>query len=96
MPHEDHDLATMLGDRGSCGAAVWTAAGENIGEGGPVAGTTSAIAQMATRITQSMLDEQPPSDGHRENILSRTFRFIGITVTRDSHGTVWMTQDFSN
>ena len=28
--------------------------------------------------------------------LSRTFRFIGITVTRDSHGTVWMTQDFSN
>jgi len=22
MPREDHDLATMLGDRGSCGAAV--------------------------------------------------------------------------
>ena len=85
-----------LGQRETNAGVNWTAAGENIGEGGPVAGTTSAIAQMATRITQSMLDEQPPSDGHRENILSRTFRFIGITVTRDSHGTVWMTQDFSN
>jgi uncharacterized protein YkwD len=85
-----------LGLRETNAGVIWTAAGENIGEGGPVAGTTSAIAQMAVRITQSMLDEQPPSDGHRENILSRTFRFIGITVTRDSHGTVWMTQDFSN
>jgi uncharacterized protein YkwD len=85
-----------LGLRETNAGVIWTAAGENIGEGGPVPGTTSAIAQMAVRITQSMLDEQPPSDGHRENILSRTFRFIGITVTRDSHGTVWMTQDFSN
>jgi uncharacterized protein YkwD len=85
-----------LGLRETNAGVIWTAAGENIGEGGPVAGSTSAIAQMATRITQSMLDEQPPNDGHRENILSRAFRFIGITVTRDSHGTVWMTQDFSN
>jgi uncharacterized protein YkwD len=43
-----------------------------------------------------MLAEQPPNDGHRQNILSRSFRFVGITVTRDSSGTVWMTQDFSN
>ena len=85
-----------LGQRETNAGVQWTAAGENIGEGGPVADSASAIAQMATRLTQSMLDEQPPSDGHRENILSRTFRFIGITVTRDSHGTVWMTQDFSN
>ena len=85
-----------LGQRETNAGVHWTAAGENIGEGGPVAGSASAIAQMATRITQSMLDEQPPNDGHRENILSRAFRFIGITVTRDSHGTVWLTQDFSN
>jgi uncharacterized protein YkwD len=85
-----------LGQRETNAGVTWTAAGENIGEGGPVADSSSAIAQMAIRITQSMLDEQPPSDGHRENILSRTFRFIGITVTRDSHGTIWMTQDFSN
>jgi uncharacterized protein YkwD len=85
-----------LGQRETNAGVHWTAAGENIGEGGPVANSTSPIAAMAVRLTQSMLDEQPPNDGHRQNILSGTFRFIGITVTRDSSGTVWMTQDFSN
>jgi uncharacterized protein YkwD len=85
-----------LGQRETNAGVHWTAAGENIGEGGPVASTPAAIAQMATRLTQSMLAEQPPNDGHRQNILSRSFRFVGITVTRDSSGTVWMTQDFSN
>jgi uncharacterized protein YkwD len=85
-----------LGDRETAAGVHWTAAGENIGEGGPVAGSSSAIAQMAVGITQSMLDEKPPNDGHRQNILSSTFTHIGITVYRDSAGTVWLTQDFSN
>jgi uncharacterized protein YkwD len=85
-----------LGDRETAAGVHWTAAGENIGEGGPVAGSSSAIAQMAVGITQSMLDEKPPDDGHRQNILSSTFAHIGITVYRDSAGTVWLTQDFSN
>jgi uncharacterized protein YkwD len=74
----------------------WTAAGENIGEGGPVADTTAAVAQMAVGLTQSMLNEQPPDDGHRLNILSSTFTHLGIAVYRDGAGTVWLTQDFSN
>ena len=74
----------------------WTAAGENIGEGGPVADTSSAIAQMAVGLTQSMLNEKPPDDGHRLNILSSSFTHVGIAVVRDSSGTVWLTQDFSN
>jgi uncharacterized protein YkwD len=85
-----------LGQRETNAGVHWTAAGENIGEGGPVSNTGSAIAQMAVTLTQDMLNEQPPDDGHRLNILSSTFRFIGITVSRDSSGTVWMTQDFSN
>jgi uncharacterized protein YkwD len=85
-----------LGDRETAAGVHWTAAGENIGEGGPVAGTTAAIAQMAVGLTQSMLDEQPPDDGHRLNILSSTFTHIGIAVYRDGAGTVWLTQDFSN
>ena len=85
-----------LGDRETAAGVAWTAAGENIGEGGPVAGTTAAIAQMAVGLTQSMLDEKPPDDGHRLNILSSAFRHVGISVFRDSSGTVWMTQDFSN
>jgi uncharacterized protein YkwD len=85
-----------IGDRETAAGVHWTAAGENIGEGGPVAGTDTAIAQMAVGLTQSMLDEQPPNDGHRMNILSSTFTHIGIAVYRDSSGTVWLTQDFSN
>jgi uncharacterized protein YkwD len=85
-----------LGNRETAAGVGWTAAGENIGEGGPVAGTTAAIAQMAVGLTQSMLDEKPPDDGHRLNILSSTFTHIGIAVYRDGSGTVWLTQDFSN
>jgi uncharacterized protein YkwD len=85
-----------LGARETAAGVRWTAAGENIGEGGPVAGTTAAIAQMAVSLTQAMLNEKPPDDGHRKNILSSSFTHIGIAVFRDSSGTVWLTQDFSN
>jgi uncharacterized protein YkwD len=85
-----------IGDRETAAGVSWTACGENIGEGGPVSATDSAIAQMAVGLTQSMLDEKPPDDGHRHNILSITYTHIGIAVYRDSSGTVWLTQDFSN
>jgi uncharacterized protein YkwD len=84
-----------LGTRLTNAGVQWTSAGENIGEGGPEADTTAAITQMAVGLTQGMLNEQPPDDGHRMNILSPSFQFVGITVFLDSHGTVWMTQDFS-
>lgn len=85
-----------VGDRETAAGVGWTAAGENIGDGGPVAGTPAATAQMAAGLTQSMLNEKPPDDGHRMNILSSTFTHIGIAVYRDGSGTVWLTQDFSN
>jgi uncharacterized protein YkwD len=85
-----------LGARETAAGVIWTAAGENIGDGGPVDGTAAAIAQMAVSLTQSMLNEQPPDDGHRMNILSSSFTHIGITVYRASSGTVWLTQDFSD
>ena len=85
-----------LGARETAAGVVWSACGENIGEGGPVADTNAAIAQMAVGLTQDMLNEKPPDDGHRRNILSSSFTHIGIAVHRDSSGTVWLTQDFSN
>jgi uncharacterized protein YkwD len=85
-----------LGARETAAGVQWTAAGENVGEGGPVADTPAAIAQMAVSLTQSMLDEKPPDDGHRQNILSATFHHVGIAILRDGSGTVWMTQDFSD
>ena len=85
-----------IGARETAAGIHWTAAGENIGDGGPVAGTTAAITQMVVTLTQDMLNEQPPNDGHRMNILSTSFTHIGVAVYRDSSGTVWLTQDFSN
>ncbi len=85
-----------LGARETAAGVTWTSAGENIGEGGPVSAATTAIAQMAVTLTRDMLAEKPPDDGHRLNILSSAFHHIGIAVYRNSAGTVWMTQDFSN
>src|SRR6266542_2584914 len=85
-----------LGARETDAGVHWTSAGENIGEGGPVADTDSAVAQLAVTITQDMLNERPPDDGHRLNILSSAFHHIGITVLWSDSGTVWMTQDFSD
>jgi uncharacterized protein YkwD len=85
-----------LGARETAAGVNWTSAGENIGDGGPVPDSSAGIAQMAVRLTRDMLNERPPDDGHRQNILSRAFHHIGISVIRDGSGTVWMTQDFSN
>jgi uncharacterized protein YkwD len=43
-----------------------------------------------------MLNEKPPDDGHRRNILSSSFTHIGIAIHRDAPGTVCLTQDFSD
>jgi uncharacterized protein YkwD len=84
-----------LGGRETHAGVHWTQAGENIGEAGPVTSQAQITAE-ALRLTHQMLDETPPGDGHRQNIMSRSFRYIGIAVTEDSTGTVWMTQDFSD
>ncbi|MFF7994254.1 sigma-70 family RNA polymerase sigma factor [Kitasatospora xanthocidica] len=82
-PGEPH-----LGARGPATA-------ENIGNGGPVAAAPEAIGGMAVGLTNSMLAETAPDDGHRRNILDCSFRHVGISIVRDGSGRVWMTQDFS-
>jgi uncharacterized protein YkwD len=85
-----------LGARETAAGVHWTAAGENIGTGGPVAASTVASTQLAVTLTQDMLNEQPPNDGHRKNILNPSFTHIGIAIYRAPSGTLWLTQDFSN
>jgi uncharacterized protein YkwD len=85
-----------LGPRISAQGVHWTTLGENIGESGPNPNTASAITKAATGLDKAMFDEKPPNDGHRRNLLSKSFTHIGIDVIRDSKGTVWLTQDFSN
>ncbi|MEV7395107.1 RICIN domain-containing protein [Streptomyces sp. NPDC091215] len=85
-----------LGARETAAGVKWTTAGENVGESDGVDDDSAAIAAAAVDLTQQMLAEQAPNDGHRRNILSSSFTHVGISVVRDSSGTVWMTQDFSD
>ncbi|GAA3648318.1 RNA polymerase sigma factor (sigma-70 family) [Lentzea atacamensis] len=84
-----------LGERSTAAGVKWSSVGENVGMGGPVKDAVDPISRMALNLTQSMIDEKPPNDGHRKNILSKSFSRIGIVVIRDAEGTVWMTHDFA-
>jgi uncharacterized protein YkwD len=85
-----------LGKRITGHGIAWTAAGENIGQGGPEPDQGDAIVAMAKQLTADMLAETAPNDGHKKNILSKNFRHVGINLYRDANGTVWMTQDFAS
>lgn len=82
-----------LGDRFSAQGVSWSRAGENIGFGSSGA-SDSAKVGAANGLTDSMLAEVPPNDGHRENLLSTKFTRIGLSIVRDDKGITWMTQDF--
>jgi uncharacterized protein YkwD len=84
-----------IGPRFSAQGVQWTSAGENIGFGSS-GGSDAEIIKAANGLTDSMLAEKPPNDGHRKNLLNTGFKRIGLSVVRDSKGITWMTQDFVN
>jgi len=82
-----------IGDRFSAEGVRWSSAGENIGFG--FAGDSDAeIVKAANGLCDSMLAEVPPEDGHRKNLLNKSFKRIGLSVVRENSGKVWLTQDF--
>jgi uncharacterized protein YkwD len=84
-----------LGERFTAQGVEWTSAGENIGLGS--SGSSDAdIIKAANGLTDSMLAEKPPNDGHRKNLLNTGFKRIGLSIVRDAKGITWMTQDFVN
>ncbi|GAA0498778.1 hypothetical protein Ade02nite_83900 [Paractinoplanes deccanensis] len=87
------DGESGLGDRFSAQGVKWSSAGENIGFGSSGA-ADSAKVNAANGLTDSMLAEVPPNDGHRKNLLNKSFERIGLSIVRDSKGITWMTQDF--
>ncbi len=82
-----------IGERFSAQGVRWSSAGENIGFGS-AGSSDSAILGAANGLTDSMLAETPPNDGHRKNLLSKSFKRIGLSIVRDGKGRVWLTQDF--
>lgn len=82
-----------IGTRFSAQGVSWKTAGENIGFGS--SGSSNAqIISAANGLTDSMLAEKAPNDGHRKNLLNSAFTKIGLSIVRDSKGITWMTQDF--
>lgn len=81
-----------IGPRFSAEGVEWRSAGENIGYGS--SGSSDAdIVRAANGLTDGMLAEVAPQDGHKKNLLSTGFKKIGLSVVR-ADGLVWMTQDF--
>jgi uncharacterized protein YkwD len=80
-----------LGTRISQAGVNWTFAAENIGESSDYLHPTNA----ATSLDQAMLNEKPPDDGHRQNILSNA-NIIGVDVLVDTQNQrIWLTEDFA-
>jgi uncharacterized protein YkwD len=78
-----------LGQRESNAGVSWWWAGENIGM------SSELTQQAALGLESAMVNEQPPNDGHRQNILSRNAQAVGIAVMLDTaHHRLWLTEDF--
>jgi uncharacterized protein YkwD len=82
------DFGTRIRNAG----ASWSDAGENIDLGKD----NSSYWQGLLGEHQSMMNEQPPDDGHRQNLLSQNYHNIGIGVFIAPDGTIWLTEDFTN
>jgi len=79
-----------LGKRESDAGVFWWWAGENI------AMSSSLTAQAALDLESAMVNEQPPNDGHRQNILAGNAQAVGVAVLFDAaHHRLWLTEDFA-
>ena len=54
-----------------------------------------AWTAIKTHTEKGMLAEQPPNDGHRKNLLSKSLTQIGISILIDSQGRAWVTEDMT-
>jgi uncharacterized protein YkwD len=86
LPHEP-----VFTDRIEHAGYNWGTAGENIGWNSDV--TVNGAKALET----IMYNEVAPNNGHRLNILSTSFRNVGIDVYYDlAHGKIWLTEDFAS
>lgn len=92
MRHEDADGRTPMQRYDDFGgrAAVY---GENVAFYGDAITESDAVWQAVEKLDAMMMAERPPSDGHRENILSPDYRAIGIGVAVGPNG-IYIAEDF--
>ncbi len=79
-----------FGDRERQQGVNWSWAAENIGE------TSDLTNNGALGLHRAMMSEQPPNDGHRQNILTTRGNIAGVAILIDQqHGELWLTEDFA-
>jgi uncharacterized protein YkwD len=79
-----------FGDRERQQGINWSWAAENIGE------TSDLTNNGALGLHRAMMSEQPPNDGHRQNILTTRGNIAGVAILIDQqHGELWLTEDFA-
>ena len=79
-----------FGDRERQQGINWSWAAENIGE------TSDLTNNGALGLHRAMMSEQPPNDGHRQNILTTRGNIAGVAILIDQqHGQLWLTEDFA-
>jgi uncharacterized protein YkwD len=79
-----------FGDREKQQGVQWWQAAENIGF------TEDMSQNGALSLHKAMMAEQPPDDGHRQNILDAQSNRLGIDILFDTlHGRLWLTEDFA-
>jgi uncharacterized protein YkwD len=79
----------FFADRISRTGYRWRSVGENIGW------NSRETSKGIYDLERQMYNEKAPNNGHRLNILSRSFRQVGIDVYFDAgHHKMWFTQDF--
>ena len=86
----------QLGERESNEGVQWNYAGENIGTGGPVQPSNDSRWNIVLLMHHGMMGEKPPDDGHRQNLLSKNFHRVGISIYVDNKNMLWLTEDFAN
>lgn len=70
---------------------AWTRCAENI------AWNSSMTTSGAVAVQRAMYAERPPGDGHRVNMLSRSYRDVGVAAYIDPrHHKIWLTVDFGH
>ena len=81
----------VFSDRIAAAGVKWHSAAENIGW------TTDQTSRGANGMETDMYNEKAPNDGHRQNILSTSVRYVGIDTYIDAKtGKLWLTEDFAD
>jgi uncharacterized protein YkwD len=92
MRHEDSDGRSPMERYLELGGRA-SLYGENVAYYGDSFTETEAVWAAVSKLDAMMMAERPPSDGHRENILSPAYRGIGIGVAIGPNG-IYIAEDF--